>query len=313
MARRIHGCAASLILTTVRGRVAVTPRARTRRYERVGRLESARYPVSRWNIRCRQPVLGRSDRPPDGGVVQGLRAISRAIRPARSRDAPPAARPGSAIRPGGRAVRPAPPGRDRVPDRLHHRNALTCRTGWPAGRGQHPGAPGFPGGSITDHITGGPLPVHPCPLTAAAPPRRECARRGLDPIPPPNREDRTMTETVDQAQAQPPRTLADIIGGRLCASGRTRPQSSRTAAARQHGRSNHLPRVDVALSRCAVRRRVQHRTRTGTRHRPSQASSRPFAGLRQRGNCARAGEPPYIAAASLRRRVDAGRGSLGTQ
>ncbi len=24
-----------------------------------------------------------------------------------------------------------------------------------------------------------------------------------------------MTETVDQAQAQPPRTLADIIGGRL--------------------------------------------------------------------------------------------------
>ena len=41
-----------------------------------------------------------------------------------------------------------------------------------------------------------------------------------------------MTETVDQAQAQPPRTLADIIGGRLCASGRTRPQSGRTAAAR---------------------------------------------------------------------------------
>jgi hypothetical protein len=54
-------------------------------------------------------------------------------------------------------------------------------------------------------------PVHPCPLNTAAPPRRECARRGLDPIPPPNREDRTMTETVDQAQAQPPRALAGII------------------------------------------------------------------------------------------------------
>jgi hypothetical protein len=54
-------------------------------------------------------------------------------------------------------------------------------------------------------------PGHPCPLNTAAPPRRECARRGLDPIPPPNREDRTMTETVDQAQAQPPRALAGII------------------------------------------------------------------------------------------------------
>ena len=53
-------------------------------------------------------------------------------------------------------------------------------------------------------------PVHPCPLNTAAPPRRECARRGLDPIPPPNREDRTMTETVDRAQAQPPRALGGI-------------------------------------------------------------------------------------------------------
>ncbi len=54
-------------------------------------------------------------------------------------------------------------------------------------------------------------PVHPCPLNIAAPPRRECARRGLDPIPPPNREDRTMTETVGRAQAQPPRALGGII------------------------------------------------------------------------------------------------------
>jgi hypothetical protein len=54
-------------------------------------------------------------------------------------------------------------------------------------------------------------PVHPCPLNTAAPPRRECARRSLDPIPAPNREDRTMTETVDQAQAQPPRALAGTI------------------------------------------------------------------------------------------------------
>lgn len=75
-------------------------------------------------------------------------------------------------------------------------------------------------------------------LNTAAPPRRECARRGLDPIPPPNREDRTMTETVDQAQAQPPRALA--------ASSRTphRSPSSRLAiskdrevAASPHGRS----------------------------------------------------------------------------
>ena len=70
----------------------------------------------------------------------------------------------------------------------------------------------IPGGSITDHITGGPALRSPMPLNAAAPPRRECARRGLDPVPPPNREDRTMIETVDQAQAQPPRALAGITG-----------------------------------------------------------------------------------------------------
>ena len=73
-----------------------------------------------------------SDRPADGGVVQGLRAVRRAIRPVRSRGAPPAARPGAAIRPGCRAVRPALPRRDpgtgsssspeRTPDRL----AVTC-------------------------------------------------------------------------------------------------------------------------------------------------------------------------------------------
>ena len=39
----------------------------------------------------------------------------------------------------------------------------------------------------------------PEPVTTAAPPRRECARRGLDPIPPPNRKDETMQDTVDHA------------------------------------------------------------------------------------------------------------------
>ena len=58
-------------------------------------------------------------------------------------------------------------------------------------------------------------PVHLWPLNSAAPPRRECARRGLDPIPPPNREDRTMTETVDRAPAPRYRTLCSApLGGR---------------------------------------------------------------------------------------------------
>ena len=100
-----------------------------------------------------------------------------------------------------------------------------------------------------------------------------------------------MTETVDQAQAQPPRTLAGIIGGRLCASGRTRPQSGRTAAARSMAVVIICP-VWMWLSAAGPFAPGQHRTRTGTRHRPSQASGRPFAGLRQRGNCARAGEHP---------------------
>ncbi len=51
----------------------------------------------------------------------------------------------------------------------------------------------------------------PEPVTTAAPPRRECARRGLDPIPPPNRKDETMQDTVDQAYGAVPRTLANII------------------------------------------------------------------------------------------------------
>jgi hypothetical protein len=37
--------------------------------------------------------------------------------------------------------------------------------------------------------------------STATPPRRECARRGLDPVSPPNREDKTMQETVAQALA----------------------------------------------------------------------------------------------------------------
>ena len=48
--------------------------------------------------------------------------------------------------------------------------------------------------------------------TTAAPPRRECARRGLDPIPPPNREDEAMQDTVDQVHGAVPRALADIVG-----------------------------------------------------------------------------------------------------
>jgi hypothetical protein len=71
--------------------------------------------------------------------------------------------------------------------------------------------PDSPAAASRDHSRAVLPPVHPCPLNTAAPPRRECARRGLDPIPPPNREDRTMTETVDQAQTRPPRALAGII------------------------------------------------------------------------------------------------------
>jgi hypothetical protein len=48
--------------------------------------------------------------------------------------------------------------------------------------------------------------------TTAAPPRRECARRGLDPIPPPNREDEAMQDTVNQVHGAVPRALADIVG-----------------------------------------------------------------------------------------------------
>jgi hypothetical protein len=51
----------------------------------------------------------------------------------------------------------------------------------------------------------------PEPVTTAAPPRRECARRSLDPIPPPNRKDETMQDTVDQAHGAAPRTMAGII------------------------------------------------------------------------------------------------------
>ena len=42
----------------------------------------------------------------------------------------------------------------------------------------------------------------PEPVTTAAPPWPECARRGLDLIPPPNRKDETMQDTVDQAHVQ---------------------------------------------------------------------------------------------------------------
>ena len=51
----------------------------------------------------------------------------------------------------------------------------------------------------------------PEPVTTAAPPRRECTRRGLDLIPPPNRKDETMQDTVAQAHGAVPRPLADII------------------------------------------------------------------------------------------------------
>jgi hypothetical protein len=52
---------------------------------------------------------------------------------------------------------------------------------------------------------------NPSLLRVAAPPRRECVRRGLDPIPPPNRKDEIMYDTVDQAHGPVPRTLAGII------------------------------------------------------------------------------------------------------
>jgi len=120
---------------------------------------------------------------------------------------------------------------------LPHRLAGRARTA----SGVHPDSP-----AAASRITSRAAlpPGHPCPLNTAAPPRRECARRGLDPIPPPNREDRTMTETVDQAQAQPPRALAGVIedatslsfvstshfagsrGGRLTSRRRCIPQSS---------------------------------------------------------------------------------------
>ena len=42
-------------------------------------------------------------------------------------------------------------------------------------------------------------PDLPQPVRAAAPPRRESAQRGLGPVPPPNRKDGTIQDTVDQA------------------------------------------------------------------------------------------------------------------
>src|SRR5438876_3327859 len=57
--------------------------------------------------------------------------------------------------------------------------------------GQYRLHPDSPRGHHGSH-PGGPAAGSPVPLNTAAPPRRECARRGLDPIPPPNREDRTM-------------------------------------------------------------------------------------------------------------------------
>jgi hypothetical protein len=48
--------------------------------------------------------------------------------------------------------------------------------------------------------------------TTAAPSRRECARRGLDPIPPPNREDEAMQDTVNQVHGAVPRALAPSLG-----------------------------------------------------------------------------------------------------
>ena len=60
----------------------------------------------------------------------------------------------------------------------------------------------------------------PEPVTTAAPPRRECARRGLDPIPPPNRKDETMQDTVDEAYGAVPRTLANVIEDARRAAGR---------------------------------------------------------------------------------------------
>ena len=64
----------------------------------------------------------------------------------------------------------------------------------------------------------------PEPVTTAAPPRRECARRSLDPIPPPNRKDETMQDTVDQAYSAAPRTMVGIIqdGRRTGSSGKLR-------------------------------------------------------------------------------------------
>ena len=95
-------------------------------------------------------------------------------------------------------------------------------------------------------------PVHPCPLNIAAPPRRECARRGLDPIPPPNREDRTMTETVDQAQAQLPRALAGIIedalrspSSRLAISKDREAAASLTATRRTPAKQSHQYRLPI--------------------------------------------------------------------
>jgi hypothetical protein len=135
---------------------------------------------------------------------------------------------------------------------------------------------------------------HPCPLNTAAPPRRECARRGLDPIPPPNREDRTMTETVDQAQAQPPHALAGIIedatslsfvsaghfegtrGGRLTPSSLLLSWASDRV--RQHGRGHRRQpaasrRADdrrmaarQPLPRHRRRRRLVHRSRARIHH-----------------------------------------------
>ena len=60
----------------------------------------------------------------------------------------------------------------------------------------------------------------PEPVTTAAPPRRECARQGLDPIPPPNRKDETMQDTVDQAYGAVPRSLANVIEDARRAAGR---------------------------------------------------------------------------------------------
>src|ERR1051326_1603546 len=44
--------------------------------------------------------------------------------------------------------------------------------------------------------------ILPQPVTTAAPPRHESVRRGLDPTPPPNREDETIQAPVDQTAAR---------------------------------------------------------------------------------------------------------------